>query len=213
MKKIILLISLVGVGLASQAQVTFGFKAGFNGGLATQKVDLDSAENKSPKMLPSFHVGGFVDLGLSESFSIQPGLQLNGRGARVEHEGHHDDFRIYSLDVPVNFMYRNGGFFIGAGPSLGYGLSAKSHKHEEDEEEHEGDHEEDENKIKFGSKPGELKPINFGINATAGYELKNGLFVSASYLADLSNWSNVDKVTQRYSFFSVSLGFRLVKKD
>jgi hypothetical protein len=211
MKKIILLISLVGVGLASQAQVTFGFKAGFNGGLATEKVDLPEAENESPKLLPSFHVGGFVDLGLSESFSIQPGLQLNGRGSRVEHEGHHDDLRIYSLDVPVNFLYRKGGFFVGAGPSLGYGLSAKVHAHEE--EENEGDHDHDDDKVKFGSKLGELKPINFGLNATAGYELKNGLFVSASYLADLSNWSNKVKETQRYSFFSVSLGFRLGKKD
>ncbi len=209
MKKLILLISLVGVGLATQAQITFGLKAGLNAGLATQKVDLPGVENESPKLLPSFHVGGFLDIGLSESFSIQPGIQLNGRGSRVEHEGHHDDLRIYSLDVPVNFLYRSGGFFIGAGPSVGYGLSAKTHA---DEEEEEG-HNHDDDKVKFGSEPGQLKPINFGINATTGYELKNGLFVSASYLADLSNWSNIDKVTQRYSFFSVSLGFRFGKKN
>lgn len=216
MKKLILLSTLLFIGYTAQSQISFGAKAGFNGGLGKTEIDLPGAENEKSKMLPSFHVGGFVDFGLSQSFSIQPGLTLNGRGSRYEHEGHHDDLRIMSLDLPVNFLYRNSGFFVGGGPSVGYGLSAKLH---EDDHAHEGggfssggggDHDED--KIKFGSKPGELKPINIGLNLLAGYELRNGLFFSAGYLADFTNWSNAEKVTSRYSFFSVSAGFRFNKK-
>jgi len=200
MKKVLLLLTSVFISFSSFAQsdFTFGGRAGLNLGIA----NIDPIDDEV-KPLTNFHFGGFGEYALNEKFGIQVGLNFNGRGAKIEHDDHHDEFLIYSLDLPISFVYRNSGFFVGVGPTVGFGLSGKFHSDED------GVHEDLD--LEFGSNPGELNPINFGINVMAGYELESGLFVNVGSNINTSNWSNVGGATQNFSIVSFGVGYRFGK--
>ena len=106
-----------------------------------------------------------------------------------------------SLDLPINFLYRSNGFFVGGGPNIGFNLSGKE---KSDDPTEGGD-------IQFGSGAGEIKRIDFGLNALAGYQLKNGLFFSTNYTLGVSNWRNAAP-TWRNNILGVSIGYMLKGK-
>lgn len=202
MKKIVIVCGMLVASAVSFAQspFSFGLKAGFNASLPQISPTVAGAE-----MLPTFHAGAFGEYGLSETFSLQAGLLFNGRGTSIAHKDHHDDLTLYGLDIPVMLMYRTNGLFFGFGPSVGFNVSGNFHSHDAsgaDKEE----------KIKFGSAANEKKPLNYGVNLMAGYELKNGIFAQAGFLYDLTNWSNAPGVTEKYHIVSFGLGYRFVKK-
>jgi hypothetical protein len=202
MKKIIFVCGLLVASAVSFAQsnFSFGLKTGFNASLPQISPTVKGAE-----MLPTFHVGAFGEYGLNDKLSFQAGLLFNGRGTSIAHEDHHDDLKLYGLDIPLMVMYRTNGLFFGAGPSIGFNIAGNFHSHEEDGTE-------TEQKIKFGSAANEKKPLNYGLNLIAGYELKNGFFAQAGFLYDLTNWSNASGVTEKYHILSFGLGYRFVKK-
>lgn len=202
MKKIILVCGLLVASAASFAQsnFSFGLKAGFNASLPQITPTLNGAE-----MLPTFHAGAFGEYGFSEKLSLQAGLLFNGRGTSIAHKDHHDDLTLFGLDVPLMLMYRTNGLFFGVGPSVGFNVAGSFHSHDAsgaDKEE----------TIKFGSAANEKKPLNYGVNLIAGYELKNGFFAQGGFLYDLTNWSNASGVTEKYHIVSFGIGYRFVKK-
>jgi hypothetical protein len=197
MKKIILsAVAIIGT-LSTYAQLSLSGFAGFNGGLYSEKP-----KDNTTTLLPTFHVGMGVEYGFNDLFSLQSGIQLNGRGTSIEHKDHHDDLSIYTLDLPVLFTLRKSGFFVAAGPAVGFALMGSFHSHDAN-----GAEKEDE--LKFGKNPGEFNRTSFNIQAKAGYEWKNGLFIQGGYLADLTNWSNVSGVTTRFPLFQAGIGYRL----
>ena len=88
MKKLFLVaIATVGFAYTGTAQeVTFGVKGGVNNTNFTGDLESD------PKT--SFYLGGFVDLGITEAFHIQPELLYSSEGAA-------DDAGLTYLKVPV----------------------------------------------------------------------------------------------------------------
>jgi hypothetical protein len=197
MKKIIFVVALASCAVSTFAQLSLGGYAGFNGGLYTEKPKVNNTA-----ILPTFHLGVAAEYGFSELLSLQSGLQLNGRGTSIEHQDHHDDLGIYTLDIPVLVTLRKSGFFIAAGPALSVALAGSAHSHDAS-----GAEKEDE--IKFGNNPGELKRTSFNVQIKAGYELNNGIFIQGGYLADLTNWSNVSGATTSFPLFQVGIGYRL----
>lgn len=191
MKKILLSLGVAVLFAAgAQAQTGFGFKAGLNFPSYSYGGSGDLSDTKSKV---NFHVTGYMDARLAPGLYIQPGLSLQGKGAKfaeVAIAGNTYDISQNTmwLDVPVNFVGKfpvgGGNVFVGAGPYVGFGLSGKNKLNS-----HNGDGDFSSttlNKFKFG-KDETLKRTDFGLNFLAGFKLGNGLLINANYGLGLTN--------------------------
>jgi hypothetical protein len=196
MKKLLLIVVMVVSGGMISAQTKFGIKLGYNAGSVTSN---DPEIKEDGGTLSGIGFGAFAEFSLGKNFSLQPQLNYNRKGVAVAHAGHSDKFQFNVLDIPVNALYRsNNGFFIGAGPNFGFNLSGGLRAHDDPDENFD---------FTFGKNPGQIKKMDLGLNFLTGYELKNGLFISANYLAGLTNLSNVPNETWRNNLLNVSLGY------
>lgn len=203
MKKVILLSSLLVItGSAIMAQKTsFGIKAGIQQSAVNEKIDEGDVTLKLEGPRAGFIIGGTADLQLSNNFSVQPNLLFNYRpGNLVFIEA--GKLNIMSIDVPINLLYRTNGFYIGAGPNISYGLSAKFKSYDDDTEEinlYE--------KIEDEDAP--LKRFEIGANALMGYQFPSGLTLTANYTRNFNNILNgdVDEIVMNSKQFGISIGY------
>ena len=164
MKKIILFAAFVVFAFATQAQVKFGTKSGLN--LSTWTGDVDDL-----KMKPGFYVGGLANISVANQFSIQPELLVSAEGAK-DGDG---SINTMFINIPVMAQYNTpSGFYVEAGPQLGFLLSAKAKEDGESED------------IKDF-----LNSTNFGASFGAGYNMGSGLGFGARYNLGLSNASKL----------------------
>ncbi len=179
---------------AENGKIKFGVRAGLNmaayGRSSEYKADMKD-EGGSNKPILRFHIGGYVDYAVSEKFSLQGGLILNGKGAKEswpvldnsgdnEYEASQKETPLY-LELPVNAVYRTGQFYFGAGPYVGFGIGGKwKEGYFDDFFNEEGEEVTDTGKIIFG-KDGYYRRVDFGINFLAGYQLNNHLSVGLGY--------------------------------
>ena len=115
MKQFIFLCLFIFITAAGYSQVLFGAKGGLN--LAT--VTGNDLHNVS--LHPSFHVGGFVNFLVTDKITVQPELLFSGKGVKSD-EG---TFNFGYIDIPVLAQYNSQGFFVEAGPQVGFLVSAK----------------------------------------------------------------------------------------
>ena len=200
MKKIILTVSAVfAFGFMDAQETKFGVKGGVN--FATLTGD---AEDVSMKV--GFNVGGFVEIKVSDKFSVQPELLYSTQGARTEIS----EFDGFNFDAKVNLGYLNipimaryyvaNKFSLEAGPQVGFLLSAKG-KAEVMEGGVTTSAEED---IKD-----EFESIDFGVNFGAGYDFTKNLSANVRYnfgLTNIAKDSGNDKANN--SVLSLSLGYK-----
>ena len=190
MKKIALtLITIIVITATISAQIHFGIKGGLN--LASQSF-TSSAGGASTSIRPGFHAGVLLDAPLSESISIQPNLLFSQKGAIFN--GTYGFTATYNyLELPVNVIYHiNKKFMIGAGPYLGYALSGTQQSGSQQSID-----------IEFGS--GQAERFDFGLNALIGYEIIDGLVISANYSLGLTNIYGNSNVTYKNNVIGVSL--------
>jgi len=206
MKKLILSASAVlfGFGAFAQTQeIGYGIKAGVN--LPTYHISSGDYSDNT-ESTTNFHITAFMDAPISPMFSIQPGVSLQGKGAKLmDNDLGELKQNTMWIEVPVNavakFPAGDGNFFLGAGPYAAFGISGKN--------EFEGDNVDIERDFEFGS-DGDLKGTDFGVNFQAGYQLGSGLTLGAGYGLGLSNLapdSDAGKINNRVLSFSV--GFAL----
>ncbi|UII30990.1 PorT family protein [Fulvivirga ulvae] len=199
----------------TNAQVKLGVKAGANLADLTSSEDDFEVENRL-----SFHFGGYLELLITDRFSIQPELIFSGQGAKAEYSETVEDFGFtytYSYEDKVNLNYLNipvlfkfsptERFYIGGGPQAGVLLSAK-------------------NKFTYTftgsglseSESGEediideLNQIDLSVAIGAGVELENGLNFSLRYnygLTDIAEENDGDPV--RNSVIQATAGFTFLK--
>jgi hypothetical protein len=186
------------------AQTTVALSGGASFGNVRVKIGDVSA---SPKLKVGITAGLSINAPLSSNFNFQPALNFVQKGYEIKDETDKETVNINYVEVPLNFVYsvkRNDGFFIGAGPSIAYGISGKD-KFSGDEE-----------KIKFGSGEDEIKPFDFGANAIAGYKFKGGFMISGNYtfgLSKINNSSDIpdDNGTIKNRCFAVKIGYAFGK--
>lgn len=208
MKKTFVVFTAFAISCATvKAQnVSFGIKAGIQQNNLQLKSKQDGEWGRQEISGVGFHVGGIADISLSKQFSVQPQLLFNLKSVAMTSQS---KINMYALDVPVNFLYKTGGFFAGIGPNLSYGLSAKS-KTDGDEatnlykkENVEGD-----------GQQSTFKRFELGANATLGYTFKNKILISANYMQGLSNIAGYNADHQKYNtrFVGLSVGYMLCGK-
>lgn len=218
MKKQILFLLLTASVVAASAQTgRFGITAGATFSSTVSKVE-DETEDSETK--PGFTVGLTGDLPLTENFSVRPGLYFTQKGGKAE--GTYGGFSGESkttfnyIEVPLNFVYNapagSGKFFIGLGPAIAYGIGGKT----EYKFSAGGYNQEGEENVNFGNNEDEddLKPFEVSGNILAGYELANGVFISANYNLGLSNLviNGNDNNSAKNRYFGIRLGYMLGSK-
>jgi hypothetical protein len=184
MKKLPLLLAALCLAQLTFSQTRFGIRGGLN--IANQKVKInvmgtDVAETGDA--IPSFHIGGVGEFGLSEFFFVQGSLMLNGKGCNLSGQ---DDMgnpttanvRPFYLELPIVLLVKtqipNSSLKViaGAGPSLGYGIFGKVKSSGTSED---------------AFQDGGFKRFDFGIDINAGVELKQGAQISFHYTPGLAN--------------------------
>lgn len=200
MKKIILSsLLLLAFGFTYAQKAEFGMKGGLN--VANQNFDGDGAPPTSS--LIGFHIAGFVDIKISDKFSIQPELLYSTQGTKLNWLSDGvtiNSFKLAYINIPVMAKYyATEKFCLEVGPQIGFLTSAKVN----------------------GTSDGTTVDVDakrfynstdFGINIGAGYDLTKKISAGIRYNLGLSNIgsnefvSDGDKITN--SVFSLSLGYK-----
>ncbi|CCZ07238.1 porin family protein [Culturomica massiliensis] len=204
------LIAALVVGVKAQ-EIKWGVKAGLN--LTTAGKDLKDVMKDGDfdqKTKVGFHIGAFLDWGLTENFYIQPGLYYANKGVKFENkedDSYKTKVNLSYLELPILASYRfslsdNIKWHVNAGPYLAYGIGGKF-KYEGEE----GDEKED----AFGTGEDEagLKRFDFGLSFGTGVSF-NAIYVGVKYdlgltnIADKDSWDDT-KIKNRN--FAVSVGY------
>lgn len=199
MKNVILLFLLI-ITLNGFSQTKIGFKAGVGlAAIATNDDELN--EEKANFFTPQF--GIVLQSKISSNLSMQTQLLFTNKGTAESHDDHKDYVKFSSLDLPVQFLFESkSGLVFGAGPNIGFNLSAH-HLHDEEKE-----------AIEIGKESGEVKRLDLGLNITGGYQSKKGWAVNLTYLRGLTNLQNVPDFTWNNNLLSFGFTYFLsgVKK-
>lgn len=165
MKKLFLtLVLAVAFVFSTNAQVSFGAKAGVN--FATLTGDVSNFNTRT-----SFVLGGMAEIQISEKFSFQPELLYSGQGTKSTEDGLDVTWKLDYLNIPLMAKYYLAeNFSLEVGPQLGILLSSKADA---------------------GGQSVDMKDmtesIDFGANFGLGYKLDNGFNFGARYNLGLSN--------------------------
>lgn len=177
----------------------------------------------SQKSQTGLVAGVGVNVGISESFSVQADLLYTQRGARYEQTTQvpflgavttKGSLRLNYLDIPVLGRYTFGGddlkFYVNAGPAIGIGLSGKSTL--------EAPGINFNSNVNFGTEPDNntgnetyVRRIDFGIQSGAGvlYPVGPGsLNLDLRYSLGLANVDSKPSDV-KHRMFVVSLGYQL----
>lgn len=99
-KSIIFLLSIL-ISSATFAQVSLGFKAGYN---AASVKSNDAEITADGQTLSGFHIGSVINVPFNKSVSFQSGLNLGTKGVNVAHQGHGDKYKFTAIDIPLNVV-------------------------------------------------------------------------------------------------------------
>jgi hypothetical protein len=119
MKKLIVIcLMLVASTSAFSQSFSIGPKAGIN-------VSNYTGGDIESDALVGYHIGGIINYGFGEVFSIQPEVLFSTQGAKVSNAGQKNDFKISYLTVPVMLKFKTkGGFYLELGPQVGFRTSS-----------------------------------------------------------------------------------------
>jgi len=209
------------------AQVGFGVEAGLN---LNNLADKYEGETTSNQIKTGFHAGIFADLGISNNFSIAPGLRYSMKGGLMEGNYNtqiggvsasvEDKHKLtyHYVELPVNFVYKtgtpgSGRFLIGAGPYVAYMVNAQEKLKRttrvfgQEEMEEVSDRQ-----IPIGEKEDdELKALDYGAQAFLGYQAPGGVFGKVGSQVGFANTllhGSSTFYSKNYNFFA-TIGFML----
>jgi len=181
MKKMIftaaLTVAVSGGAHAQRSNVSLGLKAGgslanFVGADTGGSFSLGLGGGRSgPENSYGFHAGVFANLGLTKLVAFQPELLYSQKGAKQD-AGAGGTFtqRLHYLDVPLVFHVNTNGFFLEAGPQIGFLMASQ---------------------LKLGGASADIKgtykTVDAGYLAGLGYQLKQGPGVGLRYNGGLVN--------------------------
>jgi hypothetical protein len=218
MKKLLLsFAAFTALYTSANAQIGFAPEVGLNISSVREKVFGDKVDGI--KSRPGFKIGASVDLPIVGGLSIQPGLFYSMKGGKYK-----DEYSVGSitttteskltlsyLEVPVNVVYKfsreKQGFFVFAGPYVGYAIGGKT-KVKTTTGSLSSENTED---VDFGGDKGDTKRLDVGANVGLGYMISAGGFVRAQYghgFANLIEGGDSDNYAKN-SCFAISFGFML----
>jgi hypothetical protein len=169
-------------------KVRFGLAAGVN--LAKfQFSNPPAGTTWTPTMKTSMYGGGFVNIPIGHMFRIQPGVFYSGLGSKIRtvtttsvggasvttSSLAEQDLHYITVPITLQIVPGNSGFFIEAGPQVGFLITAKV-----------------EDQTQGGSGTSTFNKASFdkfdvGLHGGLGYITRIGLGFEAKYMAGLAN--------------------------
>jgi len=206
--------------------------AWLKGGVNFANVSYNSkGEVDDANLLTSFHVGLMADIPVIKVLSVQPGLFFTGKGSRIQ-SGSPSDVNYYKattnplyVELPINVVVKlplpnESNFFVGAGPYIAMGVGGKRKiegktlglAFSNNEKIEYSNDDPTTFKTEEGAGLGVMRRFDYGLNGTAGVQLKNVL-LSLNYgygLAKLQSGTNSSEDNEnKHRVLSVSIGFKL----
>lgn len=227
MKKLLFTASLSTVFALCNAQTSFGIQAGANFASAkVESIDGATTTKLNVKSKTGLVIGALAEIHLASFIHFRPELNFIQKGFKLD-ETNRDGGNAYReklkatlnyIELPLNFVYSapagQGSFFVGLGPTLGFGISGKYKIESSFTSGSTTTTETETIKIKFDGDEdpdddnGHFKAFDLGGNILAGYKLSNGVFFSANYTLGLSNIStSTDDESFKNKGFSVKIGY------
>ncbi|SRX55810.1 porin family protein [Aequorivita sp. CIP111184] len=178
MKKILLFATFAAFTFTT-ANAQSEFRIGFKGGVNFSSVGGDFTDNYDGRT--SFHIGGLVEIPISEKFAIQPELLYSSQGAKSEYDNSFGDslvigkekLKLDYINIPIMAKYYIiNGLSVEAGPQFGFLISAKN---EYEVSGFRGDESGDDDVKDF------YNSLDIAIGIGASYRLNNGVFFSLRF--------------------------------
>ena len=201
------------------------------GGLNLANVTVsEGGRVDDAKTFTSFQAGFIGDVSLGQFVSFQPGLLVTGKGSKTQ-SGEPTDANYYKattnpiyLEVPLNLVFKFGSnsgpnFFAGAGPYLAIGIAGKNKTEGKflgtsfSSEDNIVWSDDDPTTLNYeeGAGFGIMKRFDYGLNGTAGIDLKKAV-LSVNYglgLAKLQSGSDNSDDNNKHRVLSFTIGFKL----
>ncbi|HEX5554205.1 MAG TPA: porin family protein [Chitinophagaceae bacterium] len=173
-----ILLALMAAG-DSFAQTSFGIKAGPD--LANLTTKIGGAKGSSNAII-GVAGGVYANLPVAPMLEVQPSLLYEGKGEVQSVQGYNIRTRLNYLTLPVDLLYTaemagGGGWMIGVGPYLGYGISGKVS----------GGPQGSYGGNPFKADEGSLKRLDAGGHIQLGYEMANGFNIGLNAELGLMN--------------------------
>lgn len=166
-------------------------------------------ENGNSIMKPGFSIGGFLNLGIIQPFSVQGEMLFHYKSSKFEWNNQKGNFTYWGMEISIYAMYhytfRKGNrLHIGIGPYTEFGFDAK---------------------FKHGGKSADLyekngstglavlQDSNSGFGVKIGYEFVSGFQINASYKASVSNQldANSSQIKMHPHAISIGVAYRFGK--
>lgn len=231
MKKLLLVITLMAATLTGfsqdfwsdhsfQTKITFGLIAATNINFPQLKSTDMSVDYLDYSSSLSYDLGFTADFKFNDYFSIRPGIVYMGKSAGLTGVNNdnslqipfsvYQEYHLYYLEVPLDFIghipFSNGAnIFLGGGAYIAKGMHATV-------KETIGNNDPVKQKLKYGNN-GDLKPMDYGITTTLGFQAARGWSVGLNFDIGGTNLIQNTEASGTSSFkintlyFNVGLGF------
>lgn len=217
-------------GSDQKGKITYGVRAGLNISNIGGEYGPDSDDELDFDSRAGFHIGGIVDIPITNGFYVQPGLLFTTRGAKDSYsyseEGYSEEsstkYKPMYLEIPVLASFRadvsrSVNVQVNVGPHFAFGLGGNRKYEYSDSDGDSGS-----NKIPvFGKSTSDseeddinrfgMKRFDFGLTFGAGVTIKKHYYVGIAYDLGLVNmaieeqWGKDAKFHNRN--FSIQVGY------
>lgn len=219
MKKLLFLLVILMVSHGLWAQETqFGVKMGIN--FPSLQPRTGFSPGSEYKISAKFLLGGFANIKIGKATTLQPGLSFSVKGNKSV-EQHNSisygspvpftterNLNIYYLELPVNVLYNKelslGTAYVGGGAYVAYAISGRIRSIDKRNIYVKRGSAE---RVEFGDQPEQLDKSDYGLNAVAGFRLKNKIDFSLNYGFGLANISNNPAFKSHNRNVGISLGY------
>lgn len=234
MKKYILAlgIGLCGVLSANAQLVSVGPEIGLQ--FSNMRSQVNGVD-RSGDMKSGLRAGVVIDVALTNSLSLQPGILYSKKGYEQDEnliraiggtlydEHRHTDVAVNYIEIPLTLQYKfskgnSGGLFIGAGPYVGVAIggdleSSVTRTLVNSNSESIAFSSNTERDLKIGDEPGDdIETTDVGLNLNLGYQFSQGFLLRAHTgigLANLAPYGNDNNSLRNFSFgFTVGYLFK-----
>ncbi|MBB2145134.1 outer membrane beta-barrel protein [Pedobacter sp. LMG 31464] len=204
MKKLLILITIIIASNSLMAQKTkFGVKAGLN--FPSLQPRTSFSPGSEYKISAKLLLGVFTTTPVGKATTLQTGLNFSVKGNKSVEQHNSISFgypvpyttdrniNLAYLEIPVNLLYNKdvkiGTVHVGGGLYGAYAIGGRIRSIDKRNIYIKRGSAES---IEFGDQPTELKSGDYGLNALAGFRLKNGIGIDLNYGFGLANISNND---------------------
>ncbi len=216
-------------GTDQKGKISYGVRAGLNISNIGGEYGPDSDDKLDFDSRTGFHIGGIVDIPITNGFYVQPGLLFTTRGAKDSHsyseEGYSEEettkYKPMYLEIPVLASFRadvsqSVNVQVNVGPHFAFGLGGNGKYEYSDSEGHS-----DSNKIPFfGESTSDdegmpnrcgMKRFDLGLTFGAGVTIKKHYYVGIAYDLGLTNMAIEKQLGKDAKFhnrnFSIQVGY------